>query len=306
MRKIKRTSFLLLAVLLGLTACLMPSITVIDPNAQSTSMAQTVVAMVAQTQRFAPHTAAPVLQPPAATLTAGPPALTAIPSVTPTQTQAPTAFVILTVTPLVAQISVSVPTNCRIGPGKAYPNAGALLVGETAQVFAGDPTGKYWYIANPDGPGEYCWVTGEFATLSGPTGSLPIFTPAPTPLPTFTETPAPSFETSYEGLVSCPSEWWLEIKLKNVGSVTFDSIKIVVKDIATDESATDISNSFVDNYDCSASNSKSELVPDKAVVVSAPSLPDDPTGHKVRTTITLCSDTDLNGVCMTQTITYKP
>jgi hypothetical protein len=282
----------------------MPSITVIDPNAQATSMARTVIAMVAQTQRSAPLTSAPAAQPPAATFTVAPPALTS--EATATFTETPTFFVVLTVTPLVPQISVSVPTNCRVGPGKAYPNSGALLVGEVAQVFAGDPTGKYWYIANPDEPGDFCWVTGEFATLSGPTNLLPIYTPAPTPTPTFTETPSPSFDQSYEGLVSCPSDWWLQIKLTNVGSVTFRSIEITVKDIGTDESASDSTDEFVNNFDCSSSNSKSTLVPDKAAVVSSPSLPDDPTGHKVRTTITLCSDTGQSGECTTQTITYKP
>jgi hypothetical protein len=306
MRTFLRTSFLLFGVVLGVSGCLMPSITIIDPNAQATYMAQTVVAMVAGTQRVASPTAAPALQSPAASYTAGLQTGTSMPTQTFTPTLTPTAIVVFTLTPLVPLISVSVPTNCRTGPGKAYPSAGALLVGETSQIYAGEPTGKYWYIRNPDADGEFCWVWGEYATLSGPVGSLPIYTPAPTPRPTFTETPAPNFEPSYEGLVSCPSEWWLEIKLKNTGLTTYRSIKIIAKDMATDESSTDLADAFVDNFDCSSSNSKTTFAPGKTVVVSSPGLPDDPSGHKVRTTITLCSNTDQSGVCLTQTITFKP
>ncbi len=57
----------------------------------------------------------------------------AFPTNTPTQTLSPTP--IFTPTPLVPQISVSVATNCRVGPGKAYERVGALLVGEVAQVL---------------------------------------------------------------------------------------------------------------------------------------------------------------------------
>jgi hypothetical protein len=302
----QRTSFLVFVALLVVTGCLLPSVTIIDPNAQATSMAQTVVAMVVHTQRAAPASSAPATELQAASLTAMLPTWTGMPAQSLTPSLTPTAFVILTPTPLVPLISVSVPTNCRSGPGKAYPRTGFLLVGVTSQIYAVDPTGKYWYIRNPDEEGDFCWVTGEFATLSGPTGSVPIYTPAPTPNPTFTETPAPDYETSYEGLVSCPPEWWLEIKLKNNGLITFRSIGIIVKDLATSESRSDLADSFVDNKDCGSSNSKATLVPDKAVVVSSPSLPDDPTGHKVRATITLCSDTGQSGVCLTQTITFKP
>ena len=94
-------------------------------------------------------------------------------TVTPTQTPSATAF--FTVTSSVPQIRVSVPTNCRVGPGKVYDLVGALLVGEVAQVIARDPTGNYFYIPNPDSPGDYCWVWGEYATISGSLAGIPIY-----------------------------------------------------------------------------------------------------------------------------------
>ena len=98
------------------------------------------------------------------------PTVTPTSTETPTATMSPTPAVIASPTSIYPMISVSVPTNCRSGPGKAYPMEGALLVGEVAQVLGRDPTGNYWYIPNPDEPGDYCWVWGEYATISGFTG----------------------------------------------------------------------------------------------------------------------------------------
>ena len=97
-------------------------------------------------------------QTPTATFTPLPPTNTPTPTLSPTP--------IFTFTPLTPQISVSVATNCRAGPGKAYDRVGALLVGEFAQVVGRNPTGNYWYIRNPDSSTGFCWVWGEYATLS--------------------------------------------------------------------------------------------------------------------------------------------
>jgi hypothetical protein len=41
-------------------------------------------------------------------------------------------------------------------------------------------------------------------------------------------------------------------------------------------------------------------------VVSSPLINYDPTGHKLRATITLCSDDGVNGTCITQVVNFKP
>lgn len=104
---------------------------------------------------------------------------------TPTITLTPT--ISLTPTSEVPTVSVSVDTNCRFGPGNVYQYLGALLVGESAEVVARNSAGTYWYIRNPDIAGEFCWLWGEYATVSGDTTRLPVFTPPPTP--TFTPVP---------------------------------------------------------------------------------------------------------------------
>lgn len=236
---------------------------------------------------------------PTDTLTSAPP--------TPTSTATPfaTATAVLTVTPLWPSLSVSVPTNCRSGPGKAYEMVGALLVGEIVRVYARDPTGTYWYIPNPDSSGEFCWVWGQYATMYGLTALLPVYTPPPTPSSTLTPSPTPDFDASYEGLISC-SSWWPEISLQNTGSITFQSVGITLKDTVTSTTVTNITDGFASKPDCTSSNSRNKLLPGRTVTVSGPDLSYDPTGHKLRATITLCSSTGLNDFCITKTISFTP
>ena len=87
-------------------------------------------------------------------------------------------------------VSVSVNTNCRTGPGRSYDYRGALLVGETEEIVALSTVPNYWYITNPDQPGEFCYLWGEYAIVVGDTQALPEFTPLPSPTPTNTPTPS--------------------------------------------------------------------------------------------------------------------
>ena len=113
----------------------------------------------------------------------------------PTETPEPPVFD--TPTPVLPEVSVSVDTNCRTGPGKVYLYRGALLVGETAEVVARSTVPDYWYIPNPDRPGEFCYLWGRYATVSGNTQVLPEFTPMPSPTPTYTPKPSVTPTPSY-------------------------------------------------------------------------------------------------------------
>ena len=127
-------------------------------------------------------------------------------------------------------VQVSIDTNCRSGPGKSYTWLGALMVGEEAVITGKDPSGIYWYITNPDLEGEYCWIWGAYATTSGNTAPLPIFTPGPTP------TPEPNFSTDFHEVESCGGAYQVEFTIVNNGSVTLESISITVKDTVTGNS----------------------------------------------------------------------
>jgi hypothetical protein len=298
MRYLYRSSLLVMVLLLGILACAVPGVPLVDTNAQGTSIALTLNAIIAATQNASSADVSPTFSPspsPSETFTLVPATLK------PTETA--TATIVLSPTPSQPQISVSIPTNCRVGPGKAYEQVGSLMTNRTVQVYARDPSGAFWYIRNPDSPNEFCWVWGEYATVAGLTYMLPVYTPPPTP--TATATPAPSFDSSYSGLVAC-AEWWPEIKIKNTGEVTFKSIGISVKDTVTSTSNYKSTNGFDDDPDCVNSTSRKTLVPFKAVTVSAPGFAYDPTGHKLRVTITLCSDTGQSGMCVSDTLTFTP
>jgi len=293
----KRILLSVLIPLFAAIACVLPGIATPDISSISTSAAQTVVA------GFTQNVLSTALETPTSASTLEPPTLI------PTQTF--TATLSVTFTPLVPQISVSVPTNCRSGPGKVYAMEGALLVGEIVQIYGRDPTGKYWYISNPDAKGQFCWVWGEYAALSGNIGFLPIYTPPPTPTPTLTptptptRTPAPIFEAEYTSLDTCTG-WWVELKLKNTGTVSFKSVGIVVRDTLTNVTLSNLTNGFIDVNGCLTTNTKDTLSPKRTVIVSAPAFTYNPTGHKISARVTLCSNTGQNGTCVTRTIKFTP
>ncbi|MCE7859335.1 MAG: hypothetical protein DYG86_06060 [Chloroflexi bacterium CFX2] len=111
----------------------------------------------------------------------GEPAFTATPQFT--ATPGPTS------TPSVPQITVSVNTNCRTGPGVVYDLIDSLLVGQTGEIVgknSGVP--NYWVIKRLNGSGT-CWLWGQYATVTGNTSNLPEYPVPPTPTPTKTATP---------------------------------------------------------------------------------------------------------------------
>jgi uncharacterized protein YgiM (DUF1202 family) len=79
-------------------------------------------------------------------------------------------------------LKVSVPTNCRVGPGIPYEIVSILQVNKTVKVVARHASADFWVIENPGGSGT-CWVWGEHATFTGAKGNLPIQAPPPAPTP---------------------------------------------------------------------------------------------------------------------------
>ncbi len=317
MRTMKRTSLPLLLVLLGVLACAVPAVPIIDQNAAGTAVQETLSAIIKQTQDAGENIVDVSSDTPApsavasATLTAIPPSFT--PTFTPiftstaTETSTPTLIptATRTSTPSEPMVSVSVPTNCRVGPGKIYQLVGGLPSGKWVRVYARDPGGDYWYIRNPDKPTQYCWIWGEYATVIGPIGQLPVYTPPPTPTPTMTSTPAPDFEASYQGLESCSNRWWADLKLRNTGSSTFRSMTISLRDTVTTVMVTLIADDFVDRTGCNSSI-RDVLAPGKAATASSAAFTYLPSGHKISAIVTLCTNPGMNGMCVTRKFSFKP
>lgn len=285
-----RTLFIVILLLLIL-ACSVPNVVpVVDPNAASTAAALTISAAI---QNIATSSPLPTASPLPTLPPAQPPTLTRTPLVTASPLPGLTTTLVG-----VPVMTVSVDTNCRVGPGKAYELVGALLVGEKAEVFAKDPTSNYWYIRNPDKPGTFCWAWGEYATITGNTSALPVYTPPPTP------TPSPDFEVNYSNKDSCVG-YWVEFAIKNIGGIPFESISMEVKDTTTSTVLSSVFNEFTNIKGCASSDSVDPLEAGETVVVSSPAFASKINGHKFRATITLCTSDGLTGVCVSKTITFK-
>jgi hypothetical protein len=275
------------ALVLAILACNLPIATPPAPSAGAayTSAAQTVAVAVNQT--LLPSMTAP----PTSSFT--PPAET----FTPLPTLSPTQF--FTATSPIPLLSVTVDTNCRVGPGKLYDYLGGLYVGQMAEIYGKNSSNNYWYIRLPENPNIFCWVTGQYATLVGNTALLPVFTPPPTP------TPVPGFVMAYVGLDSCVG-WWVELRLKNTGFVAFKSMSISVKDLDTGTTLTDIENGFTDLGGCMSSSTIASLDPGNIYTISSPAFIYNPDNHKMRATVTLCTLINQGGQCISNTINFKP
>lgn len=253
-----------------------------DPNALSTSIAQTVAARQTEVALNNPATA---------TFTSAPelPTLTAEPTLTVTPDY--------TATPLTPLISVSVDTNCRTGPGAIFERVGILLVGETAEIVGREPKGEYWYIRNPDEDPENCWVWGEYATISGSTLYLSYLSPAPPP--------AASFTVSFEKLESC-SVWWVDFRLTNNSGTLFRSVSLSVRDADTNTVVSLVENRFTNSDGCAAPVTTDSLIPGGSVILSSPPFGYNPAKHNLNAKITACTDVDLQGTCLTRELNFKP
>ncbi len=128
-----------------------------------------------------PSDTAPITPPPADTLTATPNP-TDTPTATPAPTDTPTDTPLPTDTLGPPLLSVSAATNCRTGPSVNYSVVYILRPGITVLVVGKDLPDNYWIIAVPGYPGTVCWLWGQYAMVTGDTGSIP---PPATPQPSY-------------------------------------------------------------------------------------------------------------------------
>jgi hypothetical protein len=283
-----------------------------DTNAVSTNVAETVIAGLTQNITA---TSFPT-QEPSVTFTFTPTSIplnrpnTETPTLTLTLdgiTGSPSAiasFAIPTIDSVT--ITVSKPTNCREGPGKAYEIAGTLLIGEEATVLARDPSNQYWYIPNPDPGIDYCWVWGEYASFTGPNLALQVFTPIPTPTSTATPPPSLQFTGEGRGADKCNDQWWVNVEITNNSKLTLRSVKIEMLDLDNNVTKFNSSDGFIRREGCGNYFQTETLEPGKGFVVSGPTFNYNPHGHGMRVFITVCTEKDQKGVCNTIKIGAKP
>ena len=286
MLKNRSFAFLILAiVLVAAQACNMPNAAPAAPTIDPLIAVQlTVDAALAQTQ----------------TLSA--PGFTSLPTFTlePTFTSTPfaTPTSAITSTPSFSFITLSVATNCRKGPGKTFDLIDTFNPGQVIEVLGKDPSGEYWYVRSPNNQAVFCWLWGEYAS-GGNLGGVAMFTPPPSP------TSMPSFDVSYTSTDSCIG-WWVEFTLKNVGATAFKSISISVKDTVADVTLNSSSNEFTNLDGCLTAHDNSKLDVGEVAIVSSPAFVANPSGHKIKATITLCVDDNSAGQCSVKSIEFTP
>ncbi len=89
----------------------------------------------------------------------------ATPTATPTNTPATMA--------VLPTLSVSMPTNCYAGPSTKYGFVITIYPGDTVTVVGKDVPDNYWIINAPGYPGTVCWLSGQYASVTGDTADLP-------------------------------------------------------------------------------------------------------------------------------------
>lgn len=198
-------------------------------------------------------------------------------------------------------VQVSVDTNCRSGPGKVYTYLGALLVGEQANIYGKDPSGSWLYINNPDLEDSFCWIWGYYANTSGNIAPLPIYTPGPTPKPD------PNFSVGFREIETCGGAWQVEFEIYNNGVYPLNSVSSYVQDTDTSAaSGNSALNTFEKKTGCVVDSSKTVLDPGATGYTVSLDLSNDPAGHLVFASITLCTKADLNGSCRTRELYFTP
>jgi hypothetical protein len=261
-------------------------------------VASTAAAQTAFANAVASTLAAMVTDTPEFTLTLS---ATSTPSLTetPTLTSTPT----FTLTSNVPRVSVSVETNCRSGPGTVFEKLGVLKVGESAEIVGRDLGDGNWIIRLPSNPAIICWVWRAYATTTGDTGPIPVFTPPPTP------TPSASFSVTYVEMVTCLPSYAFTFKIANTGIVTWESVNIVTTDTVTSTVTTHTRDSFKRYTGCPAGVEDQNLDPGEIgypTTVLPGQFTYNPTGHAMTAAVTVCSLNGQAGTCLSKTISFTP
>lgn len=220
-------------------------------------------------------------------------------SPTPSPTTTATATATATETPAPVTLNLSANTNCRSGPAGAYEKQGAVLAGDTVLAYAKSTVENYWYIANPDGPGEFCWMWGEYAAVVGEAAALPVLTPLPSPIP------IPPVTMAFHELFDCGSTFAV-FKVHNTGNYTFMTADRYIEDLDNGDVL------YGPEYDrhpfapypraCPPGH-ENEIYPDHVAYIYVP-LKKVPSGHTARASLLVCTEDFIRGDCFANWIDF--
>ena len=218
-------------------------------------------------------------------------------TVTATETPLPEPSTTATIEIPVAEVVRE--TNCRVGPAGNYDLVATYQVGQKLEIAAKDLGGGYWFTRNPDKPEELCYLLAQNITISGNTSALPKFTPRPSP------TAAPYFNVTFKKFDTCEGEDFTLFVIENLGSVPFRSAYIKVTDQKVSKSVEQALNAFDLRVRCVLAKNIAPLEQGATGYLTSPPINWSARGNKLRVVIMLCTEKDLKGTCVTQSLDVK-
>jgi hypothetical protein len=219
------------------------------------------------------------------------------PTVTPTETLTPEPSATASPEPPMAKVVRE--SNCRIGPGGLYELVATYQVGQMLEVAARDLGGGYWFVKNAEKPEEQCYLLAQNITISGETTALPKYTPPPSP------TAMPYFNLTFKKFDTCEGVDFALFVVENVGSAPFRSAYIKVINQKANKSVEQALNAFDLRAHCVLAKNIAPLNPGGTGYVASPPFEWPGHGTKLRAIIMLCTEKDLKGSCVTQTVDIK-
>jgi uncharacterized protein YraI len=281
-----------------LTACnAAKSTPTVDIEAQITQTMQAVATDAQSTLQAAVPTPIPATNTPLPTGTPLPtetPAPTATPMPVMTETESPTAT---STSGAVAFINEN--TNCRSGPSTNFPVIFTALKGDSLNIVSKSTLDDYVVVEVPNAPGQTCWLWTEYVTVQGDVSTLPVATPPPTP------TPAVVYSISYLGIEPCTG-YSLAFKVINTGAKPLQSYSIMATDQSSGNVETTDSNVFTERVSCKLQEERALLDPGQSGYIYGNDFSYDPKGHSFLVYLTICSNNDLEGECVSQGFIIAP
>jgi len=225
---------------------------------------------------------------------------TDVPTITPTATETLTPEPTATSTPEVITAEVVRETNCRTGPAGNYELVAKYPVGQTLEVVANDLGAGYQFVQNPDNPEEQCYLLTQNIKINGDTSILPSITPPASP------TAAPYFKASLRKFDTCQGHDYVMFTVENVGSIPFRSAYIRVTEQKSGQSVDQVLNAFDLRSKCVLAKNIAPLNTGETGYVASPPFTWNGHGNSLQVVIQLCTEKNLAGTCVTQSLQVKP
>lgn len=294
------SAVLVFAVLLTITACNAP----ISGNSGTSNMAATPDNKAAIEQAAATIVAQTLTAgAPTLTVTPQPPLESYTPTLTPTNTLAPTSDVVTLV--------LSSDTYCRQGaPVAAFKSIAIIKSGQLVEVLARNPENTSFYVINPYEENSTCWIFGKDLVFDGNAEGLDIATLQPTPTPTRTPTPSANFKLTYSSLIDCGAGLYaFKVYIQNIGATPWQSVSITGSDSVNGFVINHTSNFFDQYSGCSTMNPQDMLTAGDdtyAMNVNPGEFNYNPTGHLINLNVKLCTQDNTAGTCVSNPISFTP